>query len=155
MPPHPTSAYIALAAPPGLSGPCGWAASVPTADGNRLQLSGGSVTSTGHATALQATLAAVSALQADRACTVFLDSPYVVRGCNEWRAAWERRHWRSADGPIIANYPLWRSLFTQLDTRPMVHLERCRGADHFDELEPLRVAARDEAHKAGELALAA
>lgn len=152
---NPTSAYIALAVPPGLSGPSGWAATIVPADGPRQHLAGGECSSSANVAALRAMLATVSSLPADHAATVFIDSPYVIRGVYEWRAAWERRNWRSADGPVVANYLLWRSLFALLDARPLVRLERCRGADHFDEMEPLRAAARDEARKAAELAKAA
>ncbi|MFK8253475.1 RNase H family protein [Ancylobacter terrae] len=148
-------AYIALAVPPGLSGPSGWAASIVSADGSRQRLAGGEGRSSANVMALRAVLATVSALPADSAATVFLDSAYVVRGVYDWRPAWEARNWRSADGPIIANYQLWRSLFAQLDARPLVRLERCRGADHFEEMEPLRLVARDEARKAAGLAQAA
>ncbi len=53
------------------------------------------------------------------------DSQYLVKGMNEWVAAWRRRGWRRKGG-VIENLQLWRELVT-LDDRLAVKWEWVRG----------------------------
>ena len=43
--------------------------------------------------------------------TIHCDSQYVVRGVTEWREAWVRRGWMTAEGSPVSNRLLWKELF--------------------------------------------
>lgn len=69
----------------------------------------------------------------DHAVTLFSDSIYVVRGCNEWRFAWRSGAWRRrASGGrgrarTIPYAEIWREIDLHLQALPKVTIEWCKG----------------------------
>lgn len=41
--------------------------------------------------------------------TIYSDSQYCVKGCNEWRHGWERKGWEKGK-PKLANAGLWKAI---------------------------------------------
>lgn len=77
----------------------------------------------GHGTNQTAEItAAIKGLQALPATklnkiSLYSDSMYVINGISKWRAAWERKGWRNAEGKPVANLELWKQLFKEVDAR--------------------------------------
>lgn len=74
-------------------------------------------------------LAAISALRATppkQAVMVRTDSEYVIKGCTEWRAGWQRRGMINSKGKAVLNPDLWRLLWAEVDARK-VKFEWVRG----------------------------
>lgn len=59
--------------------------------------------------------------------TVVSDSEYVVKGFNEWLAAWMNRGWRTASGSPVKNQAHWKRLIVAASRHGEVVFEWCRG----------------------------
>ena len=62
---------------------------------------------------------------AGREASLFSDSQYTVRGCNEWRHKWKAKGWKRGNEEI-KNPELWRSLDEVLTIYPL-KLTWCKG----------------------------
>lgn len=106
----------------GNPGPGGWGAIINYWDGDthieRKELSSGEFETTNNRMELSAvSLSLVHVVQQEgfdlsTPITVISDSQYVVKGFSEWRHAWRRRGWRTADKKPVKNLELWKSLET-------------------------------------------
>lgn len=75
--------------------------------------SGGNLETTNNVMEMTAVLAALeyarlSAFNPD-AVTVYSDSQYCVKGCNEWRHGWKSKGWRRGKAEL-ANADLWKAI---------------------------------------------
>lgn len=91
----------------------GWAFVVIEGGVETNNRNGGDIQSTNNAMELTAVLAALeyakaSGLPADDT-TIYSDSQYCVKGCNEWRHGWARKGW-TRNGDTLANAGLWQAI---------------------------------------------
>lgn len=134
----------------GNPGPGGWACVIEREDGSRVQKSGGCAYTTNNRAELQAAIEALMELSTEARGELRLDSEYVVKGVNEWRAGWERKGFRNAKGQTVANSDLFKTLFALVDDRPYVHLTWVRGHNGDPLNELVDTLARAEAMKVKE-----
>ena len=134
----------------GNPGPGGWACIIEYADGSRVQKSGGCVHTTNNRAELQAAIETLMELSVRMRGELRLDSEYVVKGVNEWRAGWQRKGFRNAKGQAVANADLFKTLFELVDERPYVHLTWVRGHNGDPLNELVDTLARAEAMKGKE-----
>lgn len=92
----------------------GWAFVVY--DGNGFETNnrnGGDVQSTNNIMEMTAVLAALEYAKLSglipHETTIYSDSQYCVKGCNEWRHSWERKGWEKGK-PKLANAGLWKAI---------------------------------------------
>jgi ribonuclease HI len=103
----------------------GWGAVIT--EGSGLWLGhGGQASSTNNRMELTAAIEALK--QLDNKSTVLLrtDSQYVIKGCDEWRAGWQRRGMKNSKGEGVVNPDLWHALWAEVDMR-RVTFEWVRG----------------------------
>ncbi|WP_376742485.1 ribonuclease H [Ensifer canadensis] len=90
---------------------------------------GGDLETTNNIMEMSGVLAALeyakSAAFNPHAVTVYSDSQYVVRGCNEWRHGWQRKGW-SRGKNTLANSGLWQTIAEAHDAFPC-KIEWVRG----------------------------
>ena len=92
----------------------GWGFAVFDGDGFEINnRSGGDVDTTNNIMELTAVLVALeyakfSGLSVEQT-TIYSDSQYCVKGCNEWRHRWKAKGWRRGKAEL-ANAYLWKSI---------------------------------------------
>lgn len=50
--------------------------------------------------------------------TIYSDSQYCVKGCNEWRHGWKRKGWKRGKEAPLANAGLWQAIDAAHDAFP-------------------------------------
>ena len=87
-------------------------------DGVMILGYGGEKPTTNNRMEMSAVISALAQLpEGDAPILVESDSKYVIQGCTEWRANWERRGMRTAAGKPVENQDLWVSLWKLIDAR--------------------------------------
>jgi ribonuclease HI len=81
---------------------------------------------TNSAQEMKATLSFLAWVPPGAHAVIRLDSEFIVRGCNEWRAGWKAKNWRKGDGKPVANTDLWKRIDALLSTRK-VQVEWVKG----------------------------
>jgi ribonuclease HI len=92
----------------------GWAFVVFNEHGFEINnRNGGDIQSTNNIMEMTAVLSAIeyAVLQGFEAkdTTIYSDSQYCVKGCNEWRHSWARKGWERGK-PSLANAGLWKAI---------------------------------------------
>jgi ribonuclease HI len=93
----------------GNPGPGGWGALITTAAGDQ-ELSGAENATTNNRMELTAAIMALREVPAGSTVDLYTDSKYVMDGLNEWRPAWKKRGWKTADKKPVKNQDLWQEL---------------------------------------------
>lgn len=106
--------------------PGGWGALVTGADGSLLAGFFHESDTTNNRMELMAAISALRALRPKESVVLRTDSQYVVKGCTEWRAGWQRRGMTNSKGEAVLNPDLWRLLWAEVDARK-VKFEWVRG----------------------------
>lgn len=95
----------------GNPGPGGWGAVLAFAEGEIVELGGGSPETTNNRMELQGAISALEFIKDRPGRVVFYtDSTYVIRGITQWIWGWMRKGWRNAEGGAVLNKDLWESL---------------------------------------------
>lgn len=99
----------------------GWAFVVFDGQGvETLTRNGGDVSTTNNIMEMTAVLAALelAAINAKpENVTIYSDSQYVVKGCNEWRHGWAKKGWTRGKS-ALANADLWQAIAAAHDAFP-------------------------------------
>lgn len=110
----------------GPDSPGGWGIVIANAQAE-LQLGlGGDWGVTNNKMELTAALSALRQLPVRASVLLRTDSQYVIKGCTEWRAGWQKRGMRKASGEAVLNQELWLALWEEVDRR-RVRMEWVRG----------------------------
>lgn len=105
--------------------PGGWGALV--LDGTTVRAGRhGSKNTTNNKMELTAAIEGLRQLPAGTEVLLRTDSQYVIKGCTEWRAGWERRGMKNSKGQEVANQDLWHELWAEVDSR-RVRFEWVKG----------------------------
>ncbi|ASQ11863.1 ribonuclease HI [Sinorhizobium meliloti] len=100
----------------------GWAFVVFDGQGvETLTRTGGDVSTTNNVMEMTGVLAALEYAKATglptREVSIYSDSQYVVKGCNEWRYGWAKKGWTRGKN-ALANAGLWQSIAAAHDAFP-------------------------------------
>lgn len=99
----------------------GWAFVVFDGQGvETLTRTGGDVSTTNNVMEMTAVLAALELAAINTKpenVTIYSDSQYVVKGCNEWRHSWAKKGWTRGK-PSLANADLWQAIAAAHDAFP-------------------------------------
>jgi len=123
----------------GNPGPGGWAyvLRMNTAKGlQEKECSGGEPSTTNNRMELKGAIEGLRALKRPCDVKLYCDSQYVVKGINEWLAAWKAKGWRKADKNQVLNAELWQELDELLGTH---RVEAIWVKGHAGHLENERV----------------
>ncbi|WP_075292020.1 ribonuclease H family protein [Pararhizobium arenae] len=105
----------------------------------------GGDSSAAELTAVAMALTWIAANTKDQVVTLFSDSIYIVRGCNEWRHGWRSNSWRRRKPGLrgrsrsIPNASIWQEIDTLLQMLPRLTIEWCKG--HQDNVGNIRADA--------------
>lgn len=123
--------------------------------------SGGDLATTNNVMEMTAVLCALEyakmAAFNPEAVKIHSDSQYVVKGCNEWRHAWQRKGWTRGKSSL-ANVGLWQAIAEAHDTFPC-KIEWVKGhcgipgneaADAIAEKARARICDREQAREAAQ-----
>jgi ribonuclease HI len=101
----------------GNPGPGGWGAIV-AADGEVVELGGGSAHTTNNKMELTAAIRALEHLrQRDGRVIIHTDSSYLIDGITKWIHGWRRKGWKTASGSEVLNRDLWEQLSALVGAR--------------------------------------
>jgi len=104
----------------GNPGPGGWGAVIATPQ-QVVERGGGDSSTTNNRMEMQALLVSLQELKrfgVSQECCFYWDSQYVLSGVTAWRASWEKRGWKTAQGDEIKNLDLWKEIYSALDALP-------------------------------------
>ena len=127
----------------GNPGPGGWAALIRVKD-KEWEISGGQADTTNNQMELQATIAALNALEPGHNVTVATDSKYVQQGITEWIANWKINNWRTASKKPVKNKDLWLQL-DEAQAKHKVEWQWVRGHNGHKENERVDQLALEQA----------
>lgn len=106
--------------------PGGWGVVAVSAEGAVQVGHGSSAHTTNNKMELTAAIEALKAQAKGVVVTLRTDSQYVIKGCTEWRAGWQRKGMKNSKGEAVANQDLWALLWAQVDAR-QVKFEWVKG----------------------------
>lgn len=99
----------------------GWAFVVIESGVETNNRNGGDIQTTNNIMEMTAVLAALEYAKAGNLpvsdTTIYSDSQYCVKGCNEWRHNWKRKGWEKGK-PSLANVGLWKAVADAHDAFP-------------------------------------
>jgi ribonuclease HI len=102
----------------GNPGPCAWGAVVIEPDAVTIHREGVYIgLGTNQVAELTAAIEGLARTPVGAQVTLISDSQYVLKGLTEWRAGWERRGMRTADGSPVKNVELFKRLYKLADER--------------------------------------
>jgi len=102
----------------GNPGPGGWGSIIVLPEGEVIELGGREAHTTNNRMELMGVIAALRKIAAvPGEVQVLTDSVYVIRGITEWRWAWSKRQWKTAEGGDVANTDLWKDLIRVVSAR--------------------------------------
>lgn len=125
--------------------PGGWGVAAISADGSVRVGHGASAHTTNNKMELTAAIEGLKAQEKGAQVTLRTDSQYVIKGCTEWRAGWQRKGMKNSKGEAVANQDLWALLWAEVDARK-VKFEWVKGhnGDAGNEIaDMLAVMGRD------------
>ena len=93
----------------------GWGAIVFAPDGKQYEFSGAVVGTTNNQMEMLAVIRVLSLFRTDNPITLYSDSSYVVKGCNEYIQQWSLNNWQKAKDREIKNLSYWKRLKPLLD----------------------------------------
>ena len=96
-----------------------WCATMP--DGSTVEYHRHDPDATNSTQEMKALLSFLEWVPPEMPAVIFLDSQFVVKGCNEWLAGW-----RKGDGKAVANADLWKQIDALLSARK-VRVEWVKG----------------------------
>ncbi|KAB0266017.1 ribonuclease H family protein [Microvirga brassicacearum] len=109
-------------------GYAGWAVYVRRPDGTAFTKHGsGCKKRSNNEAELYALIQAISSIPVDTSAVARSDSTYAVNAATKWRTSWTAKGMRTAGGTPVANADMVQRLWEELDRRPLVRVEWCRG----------------------------
>jgi len=93
----------------GNPGPGGWAYLVVSDHGARED-SGSEQNTTNNRIEMKAAIEGLNSLHEPCGVTVISDSRYLISGATELLVRWQQREWRTSNGTLVQNQPLWQEL---------------------------------------------
>lgn len=94
----------------------GWGVVITEGEGLLLG-HGGQAASTNNRMELTAAIEALRQLDNKASALLRTDSQYVIKGCSEWRAGWQRKGMKNSKGEAVVNPDLWHALWAEVDLR--------------------------------------
>jgi ribonuclease HI len=107
---EPKTVVFSDGAAKGNPGPGGWGAIIAHGDGRVVEIGGRGGETTNNRMELTAALRALEAIEPDRACAVYTDSTYLIKGITSWLAGWKKKSWKTSAGAPVLNKDLWQRL---------------------------------------------
>lgn len=108
---HPVVELYTDGACSGNPGPGGWAFVLRhPASGKEIERSGAERLTTNNRMELMAVIEGLTQLTRPSQVELTSDSQYVLKGLEEWLAAWKKRGWKTASKKPVKNEDLWRRL---------------------------------------------
>jgi ribonuclease HI len=119
----------------GNPGPCAWGAVVIEPGAQNIHREGVYIgQGTNQIAELTAAIEGLARTPVGATVKLVSDSQYVLKGLTEWRAGWERRGMRTADGSPVKNVELFKRLYKVADERKVtVQWVKGHNGDQYNE----------------------
>lgn len=125
----------------GNPGPGGWGFVLRhPASGKQIERSGAERETTNNRMELVAVIEGLRELTKPSIVELTSDSQYVLKGLDEWLAAWKKRGWKTASRKPVKNEDLWR-LLDELRSEHTIQFHWIRGHTGHPENERCDVLA--------------
>lgn len=119
----------------GNPGPCAWGAVVIAPDSVTIHREGVYIgIGTNQVAELTGAIEGLLRTPVGAKVKLLSDSQYVLKGLTEWRAGWEKRGMRTADGSPVKNVELFKRLYKAADERKVtVQWVKGHNGDKYNE----------------------